>query len=308
MYQTEIVNQLYRNSTVFLNDAISHLNKGMESYKDMVLAVVDIQMSLELAIKVRVAQDFGIRTILEKIHKDTPIEDTPIEEIIQKYESNSLRVKEFDALKNFLRSKRYDYQRLQDEYTYMEKFQKYRNKLVHFNYNFSETERNEIEDDIIHILVYILHALLSSDLSTEEYREFIFDYIDTEEYRKLLRNPKYRTELHEVIDDEYGESYSCPICDSGLLTPTMKCLGCINDFNDRTAFGFVQCKYCGKETVIFDNLNISDNDMLRGLCVSCGEDTTVYKCKRCGNVINLELFDFEDCTIDHCAVYDEPVK
>ena len=69
MYQTEIVNQLYRNSTVFLNDAISHLNKGMESYKDMVLAVVDIQMSLELAIKVRVAQDFGIRTILEKIHK-----------------------------------------------------------------------------------------------------------------------------------------------------------------------------------------------------------------------------------------------
>ena len=124
MYQTEIVNQLYRNSTVFLNDAISHLNKGMESYKDMVLAVVDIQMSLELAIKVRVAQDFGIRTILEKIHKDTPIEDTPIEEIIQKYESNSLRVKECDALKNFLRSKRYDYQRLQDEYTYMEKFQK----------------------------------------------------------------------------------------------------------------------------------------------------------------------------------------
>lgn len=302
MDEVKIINKLYQNASIFLNDAILHLNKGVNSYSDMLLAVVGIQMSLELAIKVRIAQDYGIAAILEQVDAGTSLD-----ELSQKYENNSLRVKEFEATKNFLKSKRTYNQIFSGEYGYMERFQKYRNKLVHFNYNFSDVELVEIENDIIHIIVYILHALLSSDISTEEYREFIFENIKSSEYKKLLENSKFRTELHNVIVREYGESYSCPICDRKLLTPKKKCLGCLLDFRDRMAFGFVKCKYCGKETVIFDALNLPNNEMLRGLCVNCGEDTVVYKCRLCGNVYNLECFDPTECKPDYCTVYDEPV-
>lgn len=299
MTEAEIILKLYQNASIFLNDAIIHLNKGVDSYSDMLLAVVDIQMSLELAIKVKIARDYGIAAILE--HADARMST---DELMQKYENNSLRVKEFESTKNFLKSKQ-DYNRIfSKEYIYMERFQKYRNKLVHFNYNFSDMECGAIESDIIHIIVYIIHALLSSDISDEEYRKFIFENIQSSEYSKLLENPKFYAELQNVILHEYGECYSCPICDQKLLIPEMKCLGCLLKFRNRMAFGFVQCQYCGKETVIYDALNLPENKMLRGLCVNCGEDTIVYQCESCGNVYNFERFGSIACKPGHCVICD----
>ncbi|MGM9521385.1 MAG: hypothetical protein ACI3VB_02785 [Oscillospiraceae bacterium] len=75
-----------------MNDAILHLNKGVDSYGDMLLAVVDIQMSLELAIKVRIAQDYGVSAIMERV--DAGVSG---DELMKKYKNNSLRVKEFEA-------------------------------------------------------------------------------------------------------------------------------------------------------------------------------------------------------------------
>lgn len=299
MTEAEIILRLYQNASIFLNDAIIHLNKGVDSYSDMLLAVVDIQMSLELAIKVKIARDYGIATILENVDARMSTD-----ELMQKYENNSLRVKEFESTKNFLKSNK-NYNRIfSKEYVCMERFQRYRNKLVHFSYNFSDMERVAIESDIIHIIVYIIHALLSSDISDEEYREFIFENIQSSEYNKLLGNSKFQTELQNVIIHEYGDCYSCPICDRKLLIPEMKCLGCLLNFRDKVAFGFVQCQYCGKETVIYDALNLPENKMLRGLCVNCGEDTTVYRCELCGNVYNFERFDSAECKPGHCVIFD----
>ena len=268
----------------------------------MLLAIVDIQMSLELAIKVRVAQDHGVTAILQ--HADAEIS---ADELAQKYEKNSLRVKEFESLKNFLKSKREYNHILSGEYAYMDRFQKYRNKLVHFDYNFSDEECVELENNIIHIIVYILHALLSSDISAEEYREFIFENIQSSEYNKLLKNPKFYSELQNVILQEYGEIYFCPICDRNLLTPAMKCLGCLLNFRDTSTYGFVPCQFCGKETVIYDALNLPINTGLQGLCVNCSEYTTVYRCTLCGEVYNLERFDPDECKPGYCAVFNEAV-
>ena len=73
----------------------------------------------------------------------------------------------------------------------MEKFQLYRNKLVHLNHNFSKEELNQLEDDIIHVIVYVLHILLSSKVSDKEYREFLSEYIEHSEYEKLLSNSAF---------------------------------------------------------------------------------------------------------------------
>ena len=58
--EEKIIMKLYQNASIFLNDAIIHLNKGIDSYSDMLLAIVDIQMSLELAKPAKSCQDLKV--------------------------------------------------------------------------------------------------------------------------------------------------------------------------------------------------------------------------------------------------------
>lgn len=48
--------------------------------------------------------------------------------------------------------------------------------------------------------------------------------------------------------------------------------------------------------VICDAVNIEyNNNYIRGYCLNCDNDTTVYKCPKCGQFINAELFDKTKC-------------
>lgn len=163
-----ITKNIFRNATIFLNDAIHHFNNGLDSRNNRMLTIVALQMSLELAVKYKIARDYSIRFIFERV-----TDNTTDAEIIDAYNNNSLRVKEFDATKNFLKSNKDENITLSEEYSYMEKFQKYRNKLVHFDYNFSFEEETEIEDDIMHILVKILHTLMSDSEIEKDNRFFL---------------------------------------------------------------------------------------------------------------------------------------
>ena len=294
-----ITKNIFRNATIFLNDAIHHFNDGLDAKNNKMLTIVALQMSLELAVKYKIARDYGIRFIFERI-----TDSTTDAEIIDAYNNNSLRVKEFDATKNFLKAKREENTALSEEYAYMEKFQKYRNKLVHFDYNFSSSEEAELEDDIIHILVKILHTLMSDNTLEDENRLFVVELISADEYSKLLSNTKYRNALEQMISDEYEDVYYCPICSRTLLTPIKKCLGCLHDFNDTVAYGFVKCNYCQKETVIYDKCNIQANTFMRGLCLNCENDTVIYRCKKCENIYNFESTDKEICSLEHCYWFE----
>ena len=292
--------KLFQNANIFLNAAIYNFNKGFASHDNRVLAVVSTQMALELAIKMRITKDYGVRTILEG-----NIANITDQDILDGYESNSLRVKEFETLKNFLKSKREYNMYFTGEYTYMERFQKFRNKLVHFDYNFAEQELEELEADVIHVIVNILHILISTCVSHDEHREFMEENINATEYQKLLINKNYIDALQDIIVREYGDVYFCPICSRNLFLPIRKCLGCLNDFNNPSTFGFVNCNYCGEETVIYDACNIDHNHSLRGLCLRCDNDTVVYKCPECGNIFNLENSEKNGCTPGYCSMDDK---
>lgn len=297
--KANVFDALIRNASTFLNCSIRAINQGLSNRNNKIIAIVNLQMALELAMKAKIVENYGIGYIIQNL-----AEGTSDAEIQEKYENNDLRIKEFESIKNFLKANHmFDFEKT--EYKYMSRFQTYRNKLVHFNYNFSEEENEQIEHDIFYILVYLLGTIMSDALDGEN-PTYMQEYIDMKQYEQLMQNRSYTGFLDEFITDTYGNPYYCPICSKRFLTPSKKCLGCLSDISVGTnAFGYVNCKFCGAEaTVIYDRLNIANNrGMLRGMCVNCLSDTIVYKCPRCGQAFDLEGFG-NNCTPDHCVNMD----
>ena len=115
---------LVHNASTFLNCSIQAINRGLSNRNNKIIAIVNLQMALELAMKAKVVKHYGIRYIIQNLTAGTS--DTEIQE---KYNNNELKVKEFENMKNFLKSERmFDFEKL--EYQYMNRFQTYRNKLV----------------------------------------------------------------------------------------------------------------------------------------------------------------------------------
>ena len=185
----------------------------------------------------------------------------------------------------------------------MELFQKYRNCVLHSAYVFSEQERRDAEKDIMYALIHILGILMSGENTAD--RQFMQEYLNDSQYALLLKNSIYNQELYNFLKKEYEDLYTCPYCSTRTMTIDYKCARCFNVFSDRHFFEYVNCGYCGEEMVICDAVNIEyNNNYIRGYCLNCDNDTTVYKCPKCGQFINAELFDKTKCHEGFCSVFE----
>lgn len=294
-----ILTALTKNAATFLNCSINALNRGLADYGNKVIALVNLQMALELAMKAKVAERFGTAYIVHNLPEGATERDIQL-----KYENNTLRIKEFESLKNLLKAHHmFGFER--PEYAYIDRFQTYRNRLVHFNYNFSKDEEAQISQDIIYVLVYLLGALMSDSLKSER-PDYMQEFIDMAEYNRLLDNPCYQAELKEFILDTYGDVYFCPHCSRELMAPNKKCLACFSEIGEEVGHGFTACCSCGDiSSLLYDRLNIDlNNGATDGLCLRCQSRTTVYKCSRCGVVTDLKN-PADHCTFDYCCFFDE---
>lgn len=303
MFESEFIKGLFQNAIFFLDEAISYINRGVSDRRNMILAIINMQISMELALKSSLATNFGLRTIL--VEKQANLSEKELQRL---YEENNLKIKEYDSLKNFLKTPQgnieaYNFEKPQ--YKYMERFQKYRNRILHSSYVFSNDEIQQMESDLIYVLIHILGVILS-DRTDEEYRTFVQEYLNGREYSKLLKNSVYNKELQIFLQEEYDKLYMCPICGANTLTPYKFCARCLANFDIPSAYAFVKCGNCGEKMVIGDALNIEYNsNYARGLCLNCGEYTMIYKCPKCHNYVNSELFDVTNCHEDFCRWYSE---
>lgn len=298
-FECKFIDVLFRNAVYFLDEAIGYINLGVTEKRNMVLSVVNMQLAMELALKASLADNFGLRKILVK--KQADLSDEELECL---FEQNNLKIKGYDSLKNFTKTSEgnieaYNFERT--EYEYMERFEKYRNQILHSSYVFSDEECSQMEKDLIHVFVHIL-GILMSDRTDCEYRKFVQEYLNQNEYSKILDNPVYCHELQNFLQEEYDKLYECPHCHAKTVTPYKFCVSCLTDFNiSEDIYAFVKCGWCGEKMVICDALNIEyNNNYAKGLCLNCGEDTTVYKCPKCSGFVNAELFDTANCHEDFC--------
>ena len=300
-YEMKFIESLFQNAVIFLDEAIGYINRGVTDRRNMVLAIINMQIAMELALKSSLANLFGIRTIL--IEKQAKLSEEELQEL---FESNNMKIREYESLKNFLKTPEGNIDALdfdKSQYKYMERFQRYRNQILHSSYIFSDEECVEMEKDLIYVYTHIIGVLMS-DRTDEQFRRFIQEYLNYNEYSKLLKNPIY-TELMELfVQEEYGKGYNCPFCNTKTVTPYKYCARCLSDFNvSNEIYAFVECTYCGEEMVICDAANIEiNNNKMRGLCLNCGKYTYVYKCPLCREFVNLN--DDSKCHEGFCQ-WDE---
>ncbi|TWH78155.1 hypothetical protein [Sedimentibacter saalensis] len=298
-WEHEFATALFNNAVIFLNEAVGFINLGLNERRNIVLSIVNIQIAIELALKSSIVNYYGVRTVL--MDPQSRMTDEEIEKL---FRENRLKLKEYNMLKNFTKTKDanievYNFEKTQ--YKHMEQFQKYRNQILHSSYIFSDEEIKKIEQDIIYVLIHIM-GILMSDSTDYEYKHFMQEYLNGREYSKLLHNPIYNRELYEFLENEYDKLYTCPYCSTRTVTPYKYCARCLTNFDvSKDIFAFVKCGWCGEEMVICDSGNIEyNNNMIKGLCLNCGEDTIVYKCHKCHDFVNVELFDKSDCCENYC--------
>lgn len=298
-FEKKFAKSLFRNAILFVDSAIGFINKGLNDYTNMLQAVVNLQLALELALKSSIVSYRGVRTIL--VSKQSNMTDSEIEKL---YYDNKLKIREYDDIKNYTKGKERLYNFQRKEYEYMKMFQIYRNYVLHSSYIFSKQEKQNIEKDIIYTLIHILGILMSDETAMEE-RTFMQEYLNNHEYSLLLKNKLYVKELMNFLEQEYEDLYMCPYCSTKTMTIDYKCARCFNIFESRHCFQYVECNYCKENMVICDAANIDNNEnhMIRGLCLNCEEDTTVYKCPECGSFINVESVDNINCYEGFCRIF-----
>ncbi len=252
--KSKIKTDMLKNATVFLNPAVRAINQGLNQYENLILAIVNLQIALELAIKAKVVEKCGIQIIVKNI---TNSENE--KQLEEKYESNSITIRKFEEIKNYLKAhKIFPFEKVQ--YSYLERFQTYRNRLVHFNYHFSDQELSEIERDILYVFVFLLGEVMGESLRGDS-PTYMQEYLDVAENKTLMKNPLYRDVLQDFIQLIYGKTYLCPICSERTFISRKKCLGCLIDLQDDIGpFGYIDCTCFGaEETVIYDRLNLDLN-------------------------------------------------
>lgn len=303
-FEHKIFEAVIDNSFLFLKEALGRLLERDAEYKQidnelLTLTCAEIQIALELAVRAAVIRRLGIAGVLKDDQKKLCEE-----EIVKHYENKTLKVEDFEKLKNFLKKNNVT-SLLKQEFQEIERFQQYRNKIVHFACEFSEEDLTNLRANILYYIVHVILVLLSEETTGETPAEYLQRKLGDDFYKRLK---KYRPYIRAM--ERYAEK---------LTSPVWTCIGCfqrtyspefdycyICGYETLTGYRRADCASCGtKNSVIYDHLDIhneGNHHTINGKCLNCDEDTEVFECPVCGVAHDkvLDYIGYECCKEGHC--------
>lgn len=288
--------KLQRNAITFLKDGLNRLvssdtESDVINEELLILTCTSLQISIELATKALIIKKLGFRCILNP--KQRKLTDRAL---ILHFQDNKIRTLDFDVQKNLVKSKNLIEDFSKEEFKIIEKFQQYRNKIVHFSYEFAQSDLNNIKSDIIYYFVHVIFKILSAQLK-QEYKpsEFLQYVLGGSLHRQLLDYLPYVTAMKNLAQEHSAIVLKCVICNNKTLSQDDNYCYCCNFYNHD--FTLIDCDYCEvKKCVIYDNLNIYLNkNEARGLCLNCDEDGIIYECPNCNKAYNMETSPYAKC-------------
>ncbi|MHA4265461.1 hypothetical protein ACX16L_11470 [Bacillus cereus] len=299
---------LRENSIVFLKRGIYELrnetdNNNRLSKEGAKFSYIFLQTSLELACKAYLVKNNRLQSILKKRKSDEDIlSDVEIEERMNHNELNFIK---FENIKPLIKGIMDE-----DRIGLIEQFQSMRNKIIHFDVDFSEGDLLDINYDCIYFIVHVLLPILNED--TDEFfistpSDKYKDILSEPEFFDLINLPLYIERMYLEAKKESTNVYRCPICwrkSFGVQEGRCYCCG----FWNEGALGYTDCFHCSaKQSVAYDllNLEINNNYILKTTCLNCEENCSVYVCENCEQAYAFEMQDNSQCTPGKCIVFDE---
>ena len=283
-FERNIFEAVTDNSFLFLKESLGRLLERDSGYQEienglLTLTCAELQIALELAVRATIIRKVGIAGVLKDDQKKFSEE-----EILKHYENKTLKVEDFDKLKNYLK-KNNATSLLKKEYQEIERFQLYRNKIVHFACEFSDYEMANLRDDILYYIVHVVLVLLSEDTTGESPAEYLQRKLSDEFYKQLKKYTPYIRAMERYASKMADTVWTCINCFHRTYSPEFdNCYLC----GDETLRGYrrVDCSACGtKDSVIYDHLDIhneGNHHRMNGMCLNCEEKTEVFECPECG--------------------------
>lgn len=302
-FEKKVYNQLYASSIIFLKDGIERLVNKDNGDIDVIdndllsLTCTSFQISIELAIKALIIERSGLKNVIEKKYHLLSEE-----EIELKFLNNELKSLEFEMQKNFVKKNQFIQDLTKNDYKIIDSFQKYRNRIVHFTYNFDDADLNALKHDMIYYMIQIIFKiLLSKKHQDERPSEFLEYTLGRGLHKQLISYRPYVSAMEKLAKANSPVVLNCIICFNRTLSQYEEYCYCCNFLTE--GFTLIDCDYCKvKKSVIYDNLNIALNDnTARGECLNCGNDGIIFECPECGKAHNIETnFDNEKCSNEEC--------
>lgn len=298
----EVYQKLFNNSIVFLKDGIERLVNKDNGDNDLIepdlliLTCTSFQISIELAIKALIVVNEGIKGIIN--NKQQNLTDNKIEAL---FIENRIKTSEFDKLKNFVKSKNFIQNLTKDDFRIISEFQNYRNKIVHFSYEFQDGDLFDLKYDIVYYMIHIIFKiLLNKNNQDTKPSEFLEYKIGSSLHKSLINYTPYIDAMEKIAGKNSEKVFKCIGCNNRTYSQDDEYCYCCNFISED--FTLIDCDYCKeKKSVIYDNLNIElNNNTARGLCLNCDNDGIIFQCPLCGFSYNIETKIGNYCTNEKC--------
>ena len=304
-FEKKIYDTLINNAFLFLSETLKRLldqdsdRDGKMDTNLITLTCAELQISLELAIRATLVHSYGIKSILK--NDQSCLSEYEIEEL---YVNNALKVTEFDKQKNFLKSS--NSSRLtKDEFKEIDRFQVYRNKIVHFSCEFTDDQLTELRDEVLYYIVHVVLVLLADTSTGETPAEYLQSKLGFDFYKRVMAYDPYVKAMEQYAAKNANPVWTCIGCFHRTYSPEFDYCYCCG-YETLAGYRRVDCGFCGtKDSVIYDNLDIhneGNHHMMRGFCMNCEEDTYVFECPECGEAHDISKnFEREYCNLEHCV-------
>jgi hypothetical protein len=300
VFDKKIFDSLVNNSFLFLSEALKRLlDKDKKEIEEididlLTLTCAELQISLELAVRATLVYYEGVRSVL--VNKQKELKEL---DLVQLFTKNTLKVEDFDKQKNYLKSK--NLTRLtKQEFKEIDRFQTYRNKIVHFTCSFDDAELTTLRDDLLYYIIHVILVLLTDVTTGETPTEILESKLGYWVYDKLKTYQPYVNAMEQYAQKYAQTAWTCVICSHRTFVPEDDICYCCG-YESPSVFNRVDCAFCGtKRSVIYDNLNIhneKNHHTMPGFCMNCGENTFVFECPKCGEAHDIEL----NLSGDYCS-------
>ena len=307
-FEQKIYNVVTHDALLFLKEGVMKLidwdSHAMElTLNDVIiLSCSQVQIALELSVRAYLIREKGIDSVVDqsymrKYHKNESIE--------QIYDCGELKVNDIDTVKIQLKGIR-NFFLTKDDFTTIEKFQKYRNKIVHLCYPLQEGELESFRDGIMYYVVRIVLCMLYDNYEELRPAEYFESLLGLDFYQKLWNDRGYIEAIERMAKERAVNVGLCPICDRETYIMDEEFWYLCNVEPMPGEWGRADCRQCGaKRSVIYDRLNIhmSGNEHnMPGVCQKCEAQPGIFECPKCGKTH--WMFCDEDertCSNGHCA-------